>query len=334
MKAIQWEYDVVKFIDQTKLPFEEYYVRTVNYQTIVEAIVSLQIRGAPLIGIAATYAVALAAQRLLQADLPTFKSELKKVINKLKATRPTAVNLFSCLEIMEKVIERIQDVPTGIGLLQEESSNIHQREMSYCYFLGKHGNTLLPAQANVLTICNTGDLATAGAGGTALGVVVTASKKKKIKVFACETRPLLQGARLTTWELMKRGIDVTLITDSMAASLMKTKKIDCVLTGADRIARNGDTANKIGTYGLAVLAKHHSIPFYVIAPTSTIDTSIEDGTQIPIEERDANEVREVFGTPIAPSDVQVWNPSFDVTPHDLISAIVTENGIQYPPFQL
>ncbi|MBI3193861.1 MAG: S-methyl-5-thioribose-1-phosphate isomerase [Ignavibacteriae bacterium] len=332
MQAIRWDVDVVKFIDQTKLPFEEYYIRTVNYTTIVDAIISLQIRGAPLIGIAATYAVALAAKRLHQADLPTFKSELKKVINKLKATRPTAVNLFTCLEKMETVIEKIQDVPTGIELLHDESVIIHQREMAYCHALGRHGNTLLPAQANVLTICNTGDLATAGSGGTALGVIVTASKKKDIKVFACETRPLLQGARLTTWELMKRGINVTLITDSMAAAIMKTKKIDCVLTGADRIAINGDTANKIGTYSLAVLAHYHQIPFYVMAPSSTFDKTITDGSQIPIEERNPDEVREVFGVAIAPRDVQVWNPSFDVTPHELISAIITEKGIHKSPY--
>ncbi len=331
MRAIEWLGKCVRFIDQTKLPFEESYILTDDYNVIVEAIQKLRLRGAPLLGVAAAYGVVLASLKATNPE--TFRTQIQQSIDELVQTRPTAVNLFRALKRMKNVLDESETLELAQRNLVDEAIVINYEDTEMCWLLGKNGAELIPHQATILTICNTGFLATGGEG-TALNAVFEANRLgKKVKVFACETRPLLQGARLTTWELMKQGVDVTLITDSMAASLMKTKKIDCVLTGADRIARNGDTANKIGTYSLAVLTKYHQIPFYVVAPTSTIDTSIDDGSKIPIEERNAEEVREVFGVPIAPNDVQVWNPSFDVTPHELIAAIVTENGIQYPTFQ-
>ncbi|MBI3190033.1 MAG: S-methyl-5-thioribose-1-phosphate isomerase [Ignavibacteriales bacterium] len=329
MRAIEWLGKRVRFIDQTKLPFEEIFILTDDYLVISEAIKKLCIRGAPLIGVAAAYGVALAS---LKASEPTFHSQILKAIDELSHARPTAVNLFHALDRMKLVAEQNLDVETARLRLLEEALLIHQEDIEMCWLIGKNGAELISNQSSILTICNTGFLATGGEG-TALSVINAAHRQgKHIKVFACETRPLLQRARLTTWELMKSVIDVTLITDNMAASLMQLKKIDCVFTGADRITANGDTANKIGTYSLAVLAHHHQIPFYLVAPSSTIDKTIKEGTQIPIEERDADEVREVFGIPIAPKDVPVWNPSFDVTPYELITAIITETGIHKPPY--
>jgi methylthioribose-1-phosphate isomerase len=330
MRAIEWLGKCVRFIDQTKLPFEESYIVTDDHQVIVEAIKKLRLRGAPLLGVAAAYGVVFASMKVTNPE--TLRIQVQKAIDDLAGTRPTAVNLFRALKRMKKVLDESDSLESAQWNLVNEALVINYEDTEMCWLLGKNGAELIPDEATVLTICNTGFLATSGEG-TALSAVFEAKRLgKKNQVFVCETRPLLQGARLTTWELIKQGIGVTLITDSMAASLMKTKKIDCILTGADRIARNGDTANKIGTYSLAVLAKHHQVPLYVIAPTSTIDASLENGEQIPIEERDANEVREVFGTPIAPNDVPVWNPSFDVTPLELITAIVTEQGIHRPPY--
>ncbi|TAK56654.1 MAG: S-methyl-5-thioribose-1-phosphate isomerase [Bacteroidetes bacterium] len=332
MKAIEWLGNAVRFLDQTKLPFEESYITTDRVEVVCEAIRSLRIRGAPLIGIAAAYGVCLSA---LDESTETFEQFLATVLfarKELSQSRPTAVNLFRALERMEDALRKATSIEEAKKLLIEKALAIHQEDAEMCRLIGEHGSNLIPDGATILTICNTGILATGG-DGTAQSIITTAHRKeKKVKVFACETRPLLQGARLTTWELQQAGIDVTLITDSMAATLMKRKHVDCVITGADRIAANGDAANKIGTYSLAVLARYHNIPFYVAAPSSTIDFTITNGVMIPIEERNPAEVREVFGKRIAPENVQVWNPSFDMTPNELLSAIITESDVHYPPF--
>jgi methylthioribose-1-phosphate isomerase len=332
VRSIEWCGDSVKFLDQTKLPFEEIYIGTKDYHTITEAIRRLEIRGAPLIGIAAAYAVALAGIHSSQQQLRPFTAEIQDVIDELASTRPTAINLFWALERMRHVVTKSSDVDVIQKLLVEEAIAIHHEDEAMCRRIGENGAILIPGTATILTHCNTGALATGGAG-TAQSVIVTAARNgKQIKVFADETRPLLQGARLTTWELMKNDIDVTLITDNMAAFLMQQRKIDLVITGSDRIAANGDAANKIGTYNLAVLAQYHAIPFYIAAPSSTIDQSLSSGKLIPIEERHAKEVTSVLGKSIAPDGVNVYAPAFDVTPASLISAIITDRTIFYPPY--
>ena len=332
IKSIEWCGDSVRFIDQTKLPLEETYIRTNDYQILADAIRKLKVRGAPLIGIAAAYGVAFTAIHSDEKDYQSFRQNIHKAIKELSSTRPTAVNLFRALERMKNILSLSSDIDEMKISLVDEAKKIHLEDEEMCRKIGENGAKLIPQTASILTHCNTGALATGGEG-TAQSIITTAHRLgKSIRVYVDETRPLLQGARLTTWELMKHGIDVTLITDNMAAFLMQQKKIDLVVTGADRIAANGDTANKIGTYSVAVNAKHHSIPFYIAAPTSTIDQSIISGQYIPIEERNADEIVHGFGKRTAPEGVKVYSPAFDITPFSLITAIITDTGIHYPPF--
>ncbi|KPL14429.1 MAG: methylthioribose-1-phosphate isomerase [Bacteroides sp. SM23_62] len=336
VKSIDWKDGKVVIIDQTKLPLKETYLEIKDYRELANAIRQLRIRGAPAIGIAGAFGVCLAANGLDTVDYAEFKQRMNRIIDALAATRPTAVNLFWALDRMRKIIESNNGMkPNDIRHnLLEEAINILDEDRETCRSMGEHGASLLKNGDKVLTHCNAGALATGGIG-TALGVIFTAVKQgNKIKVYADETRPLLQGARLTTWELMKAGIDVTLICDNMAAWVMQQGLINCVMVGADRIAANGDAANKIGTYNLAVLAQFHKIPFYVVAPTSTFDLSLKSGKEIPIEQRASQEVTEGFGKRTAAEGVSVYNPAFDVTPNKLIAAIVSEKGICYPPYKL
>jgi methylthioribose-1-phosphate isomerase len=329
LKAVQWHDGRVRILDQTKLPEELILLEISDYYGVIDAVNSLAVRGAPAIGIAAAFGVVLAIWRADEVDRTAFLTKVNKAIEDFKATRPTAKNLFWALEQMRAVLSRNLSRP----LREVKRAMLHTAQMileddiARCKKIGEYGADLLPFRANVLTHCNAGLLATGGYG-TALGIVRAAvGKGKKIKVYAGETRPLLQGARLTTFELMDEGIDVTLITDNMAAYVMQKGIVNVVVVGADRISRNGDVANKIGTYGLAVLAKEHKIPFVVAAPLSTFDPDLATGEAIPIEERHPDEVRKFGDRFIAPEDVPVLNPAFDVTPHHLISAIVSERGV-------
>jgi len=334
MKSIEWIGDRVRMIDQTRLPLEEVYIETADYLEIADAIKKLKIRGAPAIGIAAAFGFALAAHQFKGQDWERFDRHLKGVAGVLLSTRPTAVNLSWAVNKMRCVLlansnRAIEEVKV---VLLAEAQRTLTEDIETCKRIGEHGSNLVPERAGILTHCNTGALAT-GDYGTAQSVIVTAHENgKKVRVFVDETRPLLQGARLTTWELMKRNINTTLITDSTAAFVMKKGWVDLVVVGADRIARNGDVANKIGTYNLAVLAEKHRIPFYVAAPISTMDFEISSGEGIPIEEREPSEVTESFGRRIAPEGVHVYSPAFDITPNELVTAIVTEHGIVRPPY--
>ncbi len=332
VKAIEWLGDKIRIIDQTLLPQQETYLGLTNYRQVAEAIKELKIRGAPAIGIAAAYGVALGAQPIFAEDKKMFLKRLRVVIDAIAATRPTARNLFRALERMAKVAEAGKDIENIKKALVAEADKIHNEEIAATLKISELGAALIPEGATVLTHCNTGPLATTGYG-TALGVIIRAHEQgKKINVFADETRPLCQGARLTTWELKKAGVPVTLITDSMAGYFMSRGKVNCVIVGADRIAANGDTANKIGTYTLAVLAKENNLPFYVAAPTTTIDPSLATGKEIPIEERSPEEVIHIQGTRIAPEGINAANPAFDVTPSRYITAIITEKGIVREPY--
>jgi methylthioribose-1-phosphate isomerase len=317
---LEWLGDRIRIIDQTRLPLEEIYLELKDYRNVASAIKELRIRGAPAIGIAGAYAVALGALDIKTEDRVEFLENLRGVMETIAATRPTARNLFFALERMRRAAETGGDV------------KIHSEEAAATERISRFGAELIKDGFTVLTHCNTGPLATSGYG-TALGVIIMAKEQgKNIKVFAGESRPLLQGARLTTWELKRAGVPVTLITDSMAGYFMRRGEVDCVITGADRIAANGDTANKIGTYTLAVLAQENSIPFYIAAPTTTIDPSLKNGDEILIEERCADEVTHIQGVPIAPEGVSAANPSFDVTPHLYITAIITDKGIIKEPY--
>ncbi|MBN1177316.1 MAG: S-methyl-5-thioribose-1-phosphate isomerase [Dehalococcoidales bacterium] len=332
-QPIAWLGDRLKILDQTRLPAEEVYLELDDYRDVASAIKELKIRGAPAIGIAGAYAVALGALKIKPADRDKFLAELNGVIDEIAATRPTARNLFFALERMKKAAEAGTNISDIKDSLANEVEKIHRQEADATRRIGLLGMELIQDGSTVLTHCNTGPLATSGYG-TALGVIITAFQRGKgIKVLANETRPLLQGARLTAWELQKAAVPFTLITDSMAGHFMRSGKVDCVITGADRIAANGDTANKIGTYSLAVLAKENKIPFYIAAPTSTIDPSLKTGAEIPIEERSPEEVTQVQGAPIAPEGVAAANPSFDVTPQKYITAIITEKGIIRSPYR-
>lgn len=336
LKTIDWKDGKVVIIDQTKLPLAEEYLEFSDYRELLNAIKQLKIRGAPAIGIAGAYGVCLGANKLETRDYAEFKQQMNSIIDELAATRPTAVNLFWALHRMKAMIEADSGItPDQIKpKLVEAAARILNEDRTTCQLMGEKGASLLKDGDTVLTHCNAGALATGGIG-TALGVIFTAVKQgKKIKVYADETRPLLQGARLTTWELMKAGIDVTLICDNMAAWLMQQGQINCIMVGADRIAANGDVANKIGTYNLAVLAHYHKIPFYVVAPASTFDLTLKSGNEIPIEQRAPEEVTEGLGKRTAPPAVSVYNPAFDVTPNGLIHAIVCEQGVFIPPYQL
>jgi len=334
IETVKWVNGKIRLIDQTLLPHKLSYVMCRDIKTLWQAIRSLKVRGAPAIGIAAGFGVALGAKLSNARSPKNLEKDVNKVISYLATARPTAVNLFWALERMKRILlaNKAKSVSGIKKALLKEAMDILKEDRSMCREMASFGSKLIKKGDTVLTICNAGALATADYG-TALGVFYKArSQAKKIKVYSCETRPLLQGARLTTWELMMSGVDVTLICDSMAATLMQKKKIDKIFVGADRIARNGDAANKIGTYSLAVLARYHKIPFYVVAPSSTFDFSLKSGLYIPIEERPGCEVRRALGKRIAPDKVKVYNPAFDVTPNKLITGIVTEKGIFRKPY--
>lgn len=333
MKHFEFENDKLIVLDQRKLPFEKEYFVCSTYQDVYIAIKDMIIRGAPLIGIVAAYGVVLGFKEIIEKNMDSAK--IYEIINFLASSRPTAVNLFWALERMKKVFEEARNLSKSqiYSLLLQEARKIEDEDKSINKKIGEHGNTLIKEGANILTHCNAGALATGGYG-TALGVVREAHfTGKNIHVYVDETRPYLQGARLTAFELSEDGIPNTVICDNMAGYLMKLGKIDYVIVGADRIALNGDTANKIGTYSLSVLAKHHGIPFYIAAPVSTIDFNIKSGSEIPIEERGEDEIRFFNGKKIVPDESKVFNPAFDVTPAENITAIITEKGVVFPPFE-
>ncbi|MBI2487434.1 MAG: S-methyl-5-thioribose-1-phosphate isomerase [Deltaproteobacteria bacterium] len=332
-KTIEWKDDRVLMIDQRKLPSEEVYFECLTYEEVAWAIKNMVIRGAPAIGVASAMGIALGAIKSKRKDKVEFLAELKEISTIISKTRPTAVNLFWAVRRMMDLVEenKNNDIDSIKAGLVDEAKKIYEEDIEICRRIGRVGNQLINDGAVVLTHCNAGALATAGYG-TALGVVRAAVEDgKNIRVIATETRPLLQGARLTAWELDKDGIPVTLITDNMAGYVMSKGMVDAVIVGADRIASNGDVANKIGTYSLSVLAKFHKIPFYVAAPISTIDYNCSSGGLIPIEERDIKEVTHILGNKITP-DVKVLNPAFDITPNENISSIITEKGIARAPF--
>ncbi|HEU65091.1 MAG TPA: S-methyl-5-thioribose-1-phosphate isomerase, partial [Chloroflexi bacterium] len=330
-RAIEWLDGKLRILDQSKLPQEQVVADLDNYHDVVLAIKEMRVRGAPAIGVAAAYGIALGASSIETANKDEFLAQLNQAMQTFAASRPTAVNLFQAIERMKKAA-RGDDVAGIKNSLVNEAKRIHREEITATRQLSQLGAELIKDGFTLLTHCNAGPLATAGYG-TALGVIKAAKEQgKKVSVFATETRPLLQGARLTTWELRQEGIPVTLVTDSMAGYFMQQRKIDCVIVGADRIAANGDVANKIGTYTLAVLAKENKIPFYVAAPVSTIDLSLTSGDKIPIEERSPEEVTHIQGIPIAPEGIKAANPAFDVTPHSYITAIITEKGIIREPY--
>ena len=336
LPTIEWKDDVILMVDQRKLPAQEVYVQCKTANDVAKAIKTMVIRGAPAIGVAAAMGIALGMERSQQTGTRQFATEFQKTCDLMAATRPTAVNLFWAIERMKRTFSEGalagESVDQLKARLKRESHDIHDEDVASCRTIGAHGATLVPSEACVLTHCNAGALATAGYG-TALGVIRGAIEAgKKVKVLADETRPFLQGSRLTAWELLKDGIDTTVITDNMAGALMQGEQIDLVVVGADRIAANGDTANKIGTYTVAVLAREHGIPFYVAAPWSTVDLATPDGSHIPIEERNAKEVTHVGTNQVAPTGAQIRNPAFDVTPHRFITAIITDRGIFHPPY--
>ncbi len=321
MDAIRWEEHTLYLLDQTKLPVTEAWIAYTDYRPVADAIRTMVVRGAPAIGIAAAYAYCLAA--LAGEDL----EEARAVLG---SSRPTAVNLFWALE---RMAHKAEDCGGDPAVLTEEAKAIHAEDVAMCKAIGAYGAAVVPERARILTHCNAGALATGGYG-TALGVIRAAHVQGKVKlVYADETRPLLQGARLTAYELVRDHIPATLIADNMAASLMAKGQVDLAVVGCDRMAANGDFANKIGTYSVAVNAHFHGVPFYVALPCSTIDLSLPDGSGIPIEERDRDEVRTLCGVQTAPAEVEVYNPAFDVTPHSLVTGIITEKGVVYPPFR-
>jgi methylthioribose-1-phosphate isomerase len=336
LPTIAWQDSDIVMIDQRKLPATEVYVTCRSVNDVAKAIKTMVIRGAPAIGVSAAMGLALGAARSKATGTKQFTTEFQRNCELLAATRPTAVNLFWAIERMKQSFAEGalagESVEQLRARLRTAADRIHDDDVASCRAIGAHGATLVPDEARILTHCNAGALATAGYG-TALGVIRGAVEAgRKVRVLADETRPFLQGARLTAWELVKDGIDTTVITDNMAGAIMRAGDIDLVVVGADRIAANGDTANKIGTYSVAVLAKEHGIPFYVAAPWSTIDLATADGDAIPIEERNQREVTHVGATQLAPEGAHVRNPSFDVTPSKYITAIITERGIVRPPF--
>jgi methylthioribose-1-phosphate isomerase len=327
MKPVEWLGNKLKIIDQTQLPDKLAFLELRNYADVVAAIKQMKVRGAPAIGVAAAYGIALGARDIKTDSKAKFLSQFDKILKAFAAARPTAANLFRAIDQMKRAAETAGDVPGIKQLLIAEAKKIHAEEEAATRRLSQLGAELIKDGSTILTHCNAGALATAGYG-TALGVIKAAREQgKKIEVIATETRPLLQGACLTAWELMQEKIPVTLITDSMAGYFLSRGKVDCVIVGADRIAANGDTANKIGTYTLAVLAKENGVPFYVAAPTSTIDLSLKSGDRIPIEERNPEEVTSIKGVHLAPKGVTAANPAFDITSHKYITAIITEGGI-------
>jgi methylthioribose-1-phosphate isomerase len=336
LPTIVREHDTVVMIDQRKLPSQELYVRAKTASEVARAIKTMVIRGAPAIGVAAALGIALGMRRSKATGTQRFAAEFQKTCDLMASTRPTAVNLFWAIERMKRTFAAAAQAGESVDQIKErldaEAQAIHDEDVASCRALGAHGAEVVPQEARILTHCNAGALATAGYG-TALGVIRGAVEQgKRVTVFADETRPFLQGARLTAWELVRDNIETTVITDNMSGALMRQGKVDLVVVGADRIAANGDTANKIGTYSVAVLARAHNLPFYVAAPLSTIDLDAADGTHIPIEERCASEVTRIAGSQLAPQGARVWNPAFDITPHEYIAGIITERGICRPPF--
>ena len=333
--TIQWKDGTVVMIDQRRLPQNEVYHTLRTVTEVGEAIKDMVIRGAPAIGVAGAFGMALAAQSSQASGLKEFRQEMNQAAEFLISRRPTAVNLPWAVQRIQKVYQDSEEnsLPQLQTAIQKEAQKIFEEDVAMCKAMGRFGAELIEEGKTYLTHCNAGALATAGQG-TALSVFYEAARQgKQFKVISSETRPFLQGARLTCWELLKNHVDDTLITDNMVGHLMKLGKIHGVFTGSDRIVANGDVANKIGTYGVAVLAKEHGLPFYVVAPSSTVDLHLPSGDSIPIEERPTDEVTSFFGTPSAPEGVQVMNPAFDVTPHSLVEAIVTERGIARIPFQ-
>ena len=336
MRTVYWDSGIVKLIDQTRLPHETVIVDCRDYHQVAQAITTMQVRGAPAIGVTAAFGIALGAQHSKSANTVAFLADIDRIAAELRATRPTAVNLFWAIERMRKVAAATAQATGSVQAVRDallaEALQMADDDIAINKRMGAFGAELIKDGDSILTHCNTGGLAAVDYG-TALGMIRAAwEQSKRIHVFVDETRPFLQGARLTAWELMQLGIPMTLITDSMAGHFMARGKVNLVTVGADRIAANGDTANKIGTYSLSILAKEHGIPFYVVAPTSTVDLSLPSGDAIPIEERDPNEVASIRGIRIAPEGVHAAHPAFDVTPQRYISAIVTENGIARPPF--
>lgn len=331
--TVEYDNGVIRLLDQRRLPTEEVLIDCHDYQAVADAIKTLAVRGAPAIGVTAALGLAVGARAIDVEDFERFWSRFTQICAVMAATRPTAVNLFWAIERMKACAQTHRQLPIAElkVRLEQEALCILEEDIANNRRMGLHGQGLIPDQARILTHCNAGALATAGYG-TALGVIRAAVEQgKRVQVIADETRPVLQGARLTAWELHKDGIPVTLIADNMAASLMRRGLIDLVIVGADRIAANGDVANKIGTYGVAVLAQAHRIPFYVAAPLSTIDASLPSGDDIPIEERQPDEVTHLSDRQIAPTGVGVLNPAFDVTPHEYVRAIITEVGVLRPP---
>jgi methylthioribose-1-phosphate isomerase len=336
LPTIVREIDAVVMIDQRKLPADEIYVRCKTAAEVARAIKTMVIRGAPAIGVAAAMGIALGMRKSTATGTQKFAAEFYKICELMASTRPTAVNLFWAIDRMKRAFAAAAEAGESVDQIKDrldrEAQAIHDEDVASCRALGAFGAAVVPADARILTHCNAGALATAGYG-TALGVIRGAVEAgKHVTVFADETRPFLQGARLTAWELVRDGIQTTVIADNMAGSLMRQGRVDLVVVGADRIAANGDTANKIGTYSVAVLAREHGIPFYVAAPLSTIDLGTPDGQHIPIEERNAREVTHAGGAQLVPDGALVWNPAFDVTPHTLIAGIITERGIFRPPY--
>jgi len=337
IRTIEWRNNKIRIIDQTKLPARLEYLYLKDLKSLWRAIRYMKIRGAPALGAAAALGVYLGIKNSKAKNFREFSKKLDKIAKYIATSRPTARNLFWAIERMYSIAARNKDksIPKIKRLIFQEAQKIIEEDRTICRKMGYCGAKLIKNNDTILTICNAGILATIDYG-TALGVIYRAKEENKnVKVFACETRPMLQGARLTTWELKKKGIDVTLICDSMAAALMRQGKIDKIIVGADRIAANGDIANKIGTYNLAVLADYHKIPFYIAAPSSTFDLRIRSGKDIPIEERKSGEVTTLFfKRPIAPKGIKIFNPVFDVTPNNLITAIITDRGIIRPPYTL
>jgi methylthioribose-1-phosphate isomerase len=336
LPTIEWKDDAIVMVDQRKLPGTEIYVTCSTAKEVAKAIKTMVIRGAPAIGVAAAMGIALGMKRSSATGTKQFVTEFQRVCDLMAATRPTAVNLFWAIERMKRTFadaaQRGLSVAELKARLEDEARAIHDEDVQSCRAMGAHGASLVPESARILTHCNAGALATAGFG-TALGVIRAAAEQgKRIAVLADETRPFLQGARLTAWELVKDGIDTTVITDNMAGAMMRLQQVDLVVVGADRIAANGDVANKIGTYSVAVLAREHDIPFYVAAPLSTIDLDTSDGSRIPIEERSDREVTHVGGSRLTPEGARIRNPAFDVTPARYVSAIITERGIARAPY--
>ena len=336
LPTVDWKDDCVVMVDQRKLPVKEVYVELRTAREVARAIEKMVIRGAPAIGVAAAMGLALGVRKSRAKGSAALAGEFYKLCDMMAGTRPTAVNLFWAIDRMKGVFSdavRAGRSPEEIDrLMVAEAERVHDEDIACCRALGAHGAALLPDTGHVLTHCNAGALATGGYG-TALGVIRAAVEGgKRIAVYADETRPFLQGSRLTAWELLRDGIATTIVTDGMAGSLFRKGRVDAVVVGADRIAANGDVANKIGTYTVAVLAREHAVPFYVAAPTSTIDLATADGDGIPIEERSAREVTHVGSARVAAEGVGVWNPAFDVTPHRFVAGIITERGVCRPPY--